>query len=133
MARYPTPDANQYLDARALGLQVVVHCDAGTAGDLSIVEAYLGTAPVFEGGAVLLGRTQIDQGGFRLDGEDLLAPWTETVYDGPTHLGYFELGGANWTVRHRRIGKVGFVVVRADEPAPPNRLAPRPTDFVSLQ
>ena len=30
-------------------------------------------------------------------------------------------------------GKVGFVVVRADEPAPPNRLAPRPTDFVSLR
>jgi predicted double-glycine peptidase len=30
-------------------------------------------------------------------------------------------------------GKVGFVVARADGTAPPNRLAPRPTDFVSLQ
>ena len=30
-------------------------------------------------------------------------------------------------------GKVGFVVVRADEPTPPNKLAPRPSDFVSLQ
>lgn len=109
IARYPTPDANQFLDGRVVGLQMVVHCDAGTAGAMTLTGAYLGTAPVFEGGAVILGRTQIDQAGIRLDGENLLAPWTTTVYDGPTHLGYLELGGANWTVRHRRIGKVGFV------------------------
>jgi uncharacterized protein len=30
-------------------------------------------------------------------------------------------------------GKVGFVVARADGAAPPNQLAPRPTDFVSLR
>ena len=32
-----------------------------------------------------------------------------------------------------RFGKVGFVVTRTDDAAPSNRLAPRPTDFVSLQ
>jgi hypothetical protein len=30
-------------------------------------------------------------------------------------------------------GHVGFVVARLDDTAPPNRLAPQPTDFVSLR
>jgi uncharacterized protein len=32
-----------------------------------------------------------------------------------------------------KIGKVGFVVARLDGARPPNQLAPRPTDFVSLR
>jgi predicted double-glycine peptidase len=32
-----------------------------------------------------------------------------------------------------KIGKVGFVVARLDDAAPPNQLSPRPTDFVSLR
>jgi predicted double-glycine peptidase len=34
---------------------------------------------------------------------------------------------------YAQFGKVGFAVVRSDDPAPPNRLAPLPTDFVSLR
>lgn len=108
LTRFPMPDANELLPASVTGLQLVVHVDAGTAGTASVTGAFLGTAPVFEGGAVLLGRTQIDQAGFRLDGEDLLSPWTKTIYTNGG-AGYDELGGADWTVRHRRIGKTGFV------------------------
>jgi predicted double-glycine peptidase len=32
-----------------------------------------------------------------------------------------------------KFGKVGFVVARVDDAAPPNQLAPRPSDFVSLR
>jgi uncharacterized protein len=34
---------------------------------------------------------------------------------------------------YSKFGKVGFVVARIDDAPPPNRLAPRPTDFVSLR
>jgi predicted double-glycine peptidase len=34
---------------------------------------------------------------------------------------------------YAKFGKVGFAVARADHAAPPNQLAPRPMDFVSLQ
>jgi uncharacterized protein len=39
---------------------------------------------------------------------------------------------AAW-LEYPEIGKVGFVVARADGVEPPNRLAPRPRDFVSLR
>lgn len=108
LRRYPAPDANQYLSDAVVGLQLRVRVAAGPTGEVSLTEAYIGTSPVLEGGAVLLGRTQIDQAGMRLDGEDILSPWTETTYTNGGD-GFEELGGANWTVRHRRIGKVGFV------------------------
>lgn len=99
MARYPMPEANYYMDDEVKFLQLVVVVTSGT-GNITIEDAFIGTAPVFEGGAVLLGRTHIDQAGIRLDGEDLLAPWTETAY-----AGCDSLAGGTWTVRHRRIGK----------------------------
>jgi len=39
---------------------------------------------------------------------------------------------AAW-LEYPKIGKVGFVVARADGATPPNKLAPRPADFVSLR
>jgi predicted double-glycine peptidase len=39
---------------------------------------------------------------------------------------------AGW-LDYPQFGKVGFVVAQADGTVPPNRLAPRPTDFVSLR
>ncbi len=39
---------------------------------------------------------------------------------------------AAW-LTYPEFGKVGFVVAQADGTVPPNRLAPRPTDFVSLR
>ena len=39
---------------------------------------------------------------------------------------------AAW-LEYAKFGKVGFAVARADATPPPNQLAPRPTDFVSLQ
>jgi predicted double-glycine peptidase len=39
---------------------------------------------------------------------------------------------AGW-LEYAKFGKVGFAVARADHAPPPNQLAPRPTDFVSLR
>jgi uncharacterized protein len=39
---------------------------------------------------------------------------------------------AAW-LEYAKFGKVGFAVARLDDALPPNQLAPRPTDFVSLR
>lgn len=112
LKRYPTPDADAELPDGTASIEMIVHVASGSAGTLTIESAFIGTSPVVEGGALLLDRTRIDQSQLSVDGENVLAPWLTEEYDGPTGLGYFELAGNNWFVRHRRVGKIAFVELR---------------------
>jgi hypothetical protein len=55
LARYPMGQANTVLDSTVVSAEIVVHAAAYSAGPVEIADAYFGTAPVFEGGALLPG------------------------------------------------------------------------------
>lgn len=108
LRRYPHPTPCADAPATTTGIGVRLRFPSGVSGTALIKQAAISSSSCLTNPWINAPRVQIGGGTLVTDGEDLMAPWTETVYDG-TGSGYFELGGGNWVVRHRRVGKIAFV------------------------